>query len=150
MQARDLGLNIGNQLTNQQSGRLLAQQGLNLTAARLDNAGQLAASNATLAVNILNNRSVLQGDGGLSITAPTLNNLTGGKLLSGGQLTLKAGQLANGGIMQGQRLGVNASGWNNSGSVLGTDGLTAQVDNQLTNTGRLLGQGVRALLRGAE
>ena len=149
VQARDLGLNIGNQLTNQQSGRLLAQQGLNLTAARLDNAGQLAASNATLAVNILNNRSVLQGDGGLSITAPTLNNLTGGKLLSGGQLTLKAGQLANGGIMQGQRLGVNASGWNNSGSVLGTDGLTAQVDNQLTNTGRLLGQGSTRVAAGA-
>ncbi|ELN9580835.1 hemagglutinin repeat-containing protein [Enterobacter roggenkampii] len=149
VQARDLGLNIGNQLTNQQSGRLLAQQGLNLTAARLDNAGQLAASNATLAVNILNNRGVLQGDGGLSITAPTLNNLTGGKLLSGGQLTLKAGQLANGGIMQGQRLGVNASGWNNSGSVLGTDGLTAQIDNQLTNTGRLLGQGSTRVAAGA-
>ncbi|NIH41400.1 filamentous hemagglutinin N-terminal domain-containing protein [Enterobacter asburiae] len=149
VQARDLGLNIGNQLTNQQSGRLLAQQGLNLTAARLDNAGQLAASNATLAVNILNNRGVLQGDGGLSITGPTLNNLTGGKLLTGGQLTFKAGQLVNAGIMQGQRLGVNASGWNNSGSALGTDGLTAQVDNQLTNTGRLLGQGSTRVAAGA-
>jgi filamentous hemagglutinin len=149
VQARDLGLNIGNLLTNQQSGRLLAQQGLTLTAARLDNAGQLAASNAALAVNILNNRGVLQGDVGLSVTAPTVNNLTGGKLLTGGQLTLKAGQLANGGIMQGQRLGVNASGWNNSGSALGTDGLTAQVDNQLTNTGRLLGQGSTRVTAGA-
>nr|WP_276854951.1 hemagglutinin repeat-containing protein [Enterobacter oligotrophicus] len=149
VQARDLGLNIVNLLTNQQNGRLLAQQGLTLTAARLDNAGQLAASNATLAVAILNNRGVLQGDGGLSITAPMLNNLTGGKLLTGGQLTLKAGQLANGGIMQGQRLGVNASGWSNSGSALGTDGLTAQVDNQLTNTGRLLGQGNTRVTAGA-
>ncbi len=149
VQGLELALNIRNQLSNQKNARLLAQQGLTLSATQLDNAGQVAANNATLAVSILNNSGVVQGDNGLSITAPTLNNTAPGKLLSGGLLWLKAGQLGNAGLMQGQQLTLAASGWNNGGSALGINGLTAQVDNQLINGGRVLSQGDARINAGA-
>lgn len=135
------------QLTNQ--GVILSQQGLTLTATQLDNGGRLAANNATLAVSILNNGGVLQGDNGLSITATTLSNTAPGKLLSGGLLWLKAGQLGNAGLMQGQQLTLAAGSWNNGGSALGLNGLTAQVDNQLINDGRVLSQGNARINAGA-
>ncbi|QIX97643.1 hemagglutinin repeat-containing protein [Cedecea sp. FDAARGOS_727] len=135
------------QLTNQ--GVILSQQGLTLTATQLDNGGRLAANNAMLAVSILNNGGVLQGDNELSITATTLSNTAPGKLLSGGLLWLKAGQLGNAGLMQGQQLTLDAGNWNNGGSALGLNGLTAQVDNQLINDGRVLSQGNARINAGA-
>ncbi|NIF47131.1 filamentous hemagglutinin N-terminal domain-containing protein [Enterobacter sp. Ap-1006] len=149
LQGQDLTLNAANHLDNQQGARLVALRGLTLTGGQLDNAGQLAASNASLAVSILNNSGAVQGDNGLTVNGATLTNLSGGKMLTGGQLALNGQQISNAGVMQGQTLGVKATDWDNSGSALGINGLTAQVDNHLTNGGRLLSQGVSQITAGS-
>ncbi|WP_312739886.1 hemagglutinin repeat-containing protein [Cedecea neteri] len=148
LQGQDLTLNAADQLVNHSGARLIALQGLTLTAGQLDNAGQLAASNALLAAAILNNSGVVQGDNGLTLNASALANLSGGKMLTGGQLTLNGQQISNAGVMQGQTLGVKAASLDNSGSALGINGLTAQVDSQLNNGGRLLSQGVSQITAG--
>ncbi|AJZ89771.1 hypothetical protein VW41_12365 [Klebsiella michiganensis] len=135
-------------VTNQNDGRILTGGALALNLSTLANQGTLLAQQGmTVNADTVDNQGTLQGQD-LTVNAAALNNLSGGKMLAGGQLALNGQQISNAGVMQGQSLGVKATNWDNSGSSLGINGLTAQVDNQLTNGGRLLSQGVSQISAG--
>ncbi|AIR62543.1 hypothetical protein LH23_18345 [Cedecea neteri] len=135
-------------VSNQNDGRILTGGALALNLSTLANQGTLLAQQGmTVNADTVDNHGTLQGQD-LTVNAAALNNLSGGKMLAGGQLALNGQKISNAGIMQGQSLGVKATDWGNSGSALGLNGLTAQVDNQLTNGGRLLSQGVSQITAG--
>lgn len=135
-------------VTNQKDGRMLTGGALALNLSKLANQGTLLAQQGmTVNADTVDNQGTLQGQD-LTVNAATVNNLSGGKMLASGQLALNGQQISNAGVMQGQSLGVKAANWDNSGSALGLNGLTAQVDNQLTNGGRLLSQGVSQISAG--
>ncbi|WP_336982322.1 MULTISPECIES: hemagglutinin repeat-containing protein [unclassified Cedecea] len=135
-------------VTNQNNGRILTGGALALNLSTLANQGTLLAQQGmTVHADTVDNQGTMQGQD-LTVNASTVNNLSGGRMLTGGQLALNGQQIANAGIMQGQTLGVKATNWDNSGSALGLNGLTAQVDNELINGGRLLSQGVSQITAG--
>ncbi len=135
-------------VTNQKDGRMLTGGALALNLSTLANQGTLLAQQGmTVHADTVDNQGTLQGQD-LTVNASAVNNLSGGKMLTGGQLALNGQQMSNAGIMQGQALDVKATNWDNSGSALGINGLTAQVANQLTNGGRLLSQGVSQISAG--
>ncbi|SQC92490.1 Filamentous hemagglutinin [Cedecea neteri] len=135
-------------VTNQKDGRMLTGGALALNLSKLANQGTLLAQQVmTVRADTVDNQGTLQGQD-LAVNASALNNLAGGKMLTGGQLALEGEQISNAGVIQGQNLGVKATNWNNSGSALGINGLTAQIDNQLTNGGRLLSQGLSQITAG--
>ncbi|SMG11529.1 hemagglutinin repeat-containing protein [Cedecea sp. NFIX57] len=135
-------------ITNQNDGRIQTGGALALNLSTLANQGTLLAQQGmTVNADTVDNQGTLQGQD-LTVNAATVNNLSGGRMLTGGQLALNGQKISNAGVMQGQTLGVKATNWDNSGSALGLSGLTAQVDNQLTNGGRLLSQGVSQISAG--
>ncbi|MBI3310109.1 MAG: filamentous hemagglutinin, partial [Serratia liquefaciens] len=68
------------------------------------------------------------------------NRLTG-RVLAGGALALHGGLLNNAGKLQGQSLEIGVQRWDNSGSALGENGLTATVEQTLENSGQVLSEG---------
>ncbi|WP_213716197.1 hemagglutinin repeat-containing protein [Cedecea lapagei] len=135
-------------VTNQKDGRMLTGGALALNLSTLANQGTLLAQQGmTVRADTVDNQGTMQGQD-LTVNASSVHNLSGGKMLTGGQLALNGQQINNAGIIQGQALDVKATNWDNSGSALGINGLTAQVANQLTNGGRLLSQGVSQITAG--
>ena len=127
-------------LNNLAGGKLLATGAMQLTNAQLDNAGQIAADGLAVSATTLTNNGGIQGTNGLSLQADTLTNRNGGELLTGGKLTLNSGELANDGLVQGGTLDVTADNWRNGGNALSAQDATVNVNNTLTNSGKILGQ----------
>ncbi|MEM6051230.1 filamentous hemagglutinin N-terminal domain-containing protein [Erwinia sp. P7711] len=123
------------------SGMLLSQGAADLSAPTLLNSGKIMASGLTLQGGTLNNSGLWQGSDSLAVQAESLTIGTAGKALSGGALTLKAGQLTTSGTLQGERAEITADSWQQQGSVLGSGELTARVSGELRNIGELLSQG---------
>ncbi|MHA7845174.1 hemagglutinin repeat-containing protein [Serratia sp. D1N4] len=130
-------LNIAHVFTNQ--GKVLSQQGLNISAATLDNAGWLAANVLSVVGDVIN-QGLLQGSQSVQLSGAHLSNGTTGKMLTEGALRLDGKQLVNQGTLQGQQLEVNAKSWQNSGSAQAQTLLTADLTGDLTNSGYLLSQ----------
>ncbi|NWC65553.1 hemagglutinin repeat-containing protein [Cedecea sp. P7760] len=151
LQGGSLTLNFTDNILNRNAAKLLAEKGLSAQTADLNNAGMLLGDTVEVNANTINNGGLLQGNSALkvgSVTPSALTNQKDGRVITGGQLAINADQISNAGVIQGQQLGVKAASWNNSGSALGINGLTAQVDNQLTNDGQLLSQGVSRITAG--
>jgi filamentous hemagglutinin len=151
LQGGSLALNFTDSILNRNAAKLLAEKGLSAQTADLNNAGMLLGDTVEVNANTINNGGLLQGNSALkvgSVTPSALTNQKDGRVITGGQLAINADQISNAGVIQGQQLGVKAASWNNSGSALGINGLTAQVDNQLTNDGQLLSQGVSRITAG--
>ena len=138
----------------QQSGGSFASNGvLNLSAASLDNAGNVQGGDVTLAAATLTNRSGAQtvSAGTLTLTTPQLLNygllqgagetrvdataqaINSGKLLSGGQLTLTTPQYSGAGWLQASNLLLNATNNNGSGTLLA--GQMTLTGDTFTNQG---------------
>ena len=127
------------------SGSLVASQGLTLDVSSLNNSGTLAAKTLTLNTLSLDNRGLIQAETWADIEAQTLTNRLEGRLLAGENLALHTGQLSNAGKLQATDLNVETQTWNNTGSALGIDSVTAKVTQTLDNGGQLLSQGPIAL-----
>ena len=125
---------------NLSGGKVLATGAMQLTNAQLDNAGQLASDQLELNAVTLNNSGTVQGSGSLNLKADTLTNQNGGELLTGEKLTLNSGELANDGLLQGGVLDVTADNWRNGGNALSAQDATVKVRDNLTNSGKILGQ----------
>ncbi|WP_371824365.1 filamentous hemagglutinin N-terminal domain-containing protein [Pantoea sp. Z09] len=124
-------------LTNQQGARLLADNAMRFNNGRLTNAGEIAASQLSIAGGAVDNSGILQGKQALLASGQQLTN--SGTLLSGGELRLDAETLENSGLMQGQQLNLTAADWQNSGNALSVD--DAQLNSgSLNNSGKILGQ----------
>ncbi|UCB33447.1 hemagluttinin repeat protein (plasmid) [Duffyella gerundensis] len=138
--ARSLSAQLSGTLTNGQDARITAQQQAGLTAATLDNRGTLAATQLTLSGDTLQNRGLLQGDAALNAHFTTLNNLAGGTLLSGDELTLRGNHASNDGNWQAAKLGFVFDALANRGTINGND-INGTTHGELNNSGILLGGG---------
>ncbi|MFV8847586.1 hemagglutinin repeat-containing protein [Serratia fonticola] len=127
--------------TLQNSGQMGSLGTLNLSGDYLTNSGKLVANRLTLDAATLNNTGLWQGSEWLSAHGDALTLGASSRTLAGGALSLNAGQLTSEGLVQGGQAHVTATGWLNSGSLLGSDSLAVNVTDELVNEGSLLSQG---------
>ncbi|WP_428846022.1 hemagglutinin repeat-containing protein [Enterobacter asburiae] len=140
LSATALLLNLTRQVSNEAGGRVIARDGLTLTAASLTNSGLMAGTDAQFNSASVTNGGTLQGTRSLTATGVQLSNLQAGMLLSGGALGLHHTTLNNAGLMQGNTLNLATGEWMNTGNALGEAGVTATVTGALTNSGKVLSQ----------
>ncbi|NBJ32318.1 filamentous hemagglutinin N-terminal domain-containing protein [Serratia fonticola] len=141
--ASQLNINLSEILEN--GGSLLASDALVLNVPGLINKGNLAAKTLKSTSNTLNNYGLMQAEGDADIYAQSINNTLTGQLLSGGTLALQGQQLSNFNLLQANALRVNIGQWENVGSALGIESLTATVKQYFNNRGQLLSQGLISL-----
>ncbi|EQB4817914.1 hemagglutinin repeat-containing protein [Citrobacter amalonaticus] len=128
-----LDAQISNSLTGLSGSKITSNGELALSALTLSNSGQWIAQNLTLDADSLANSGEITGVDALALTLnQTLNNQASGKLLSAGNLTLNAGDITNGGQLQGQTTSVTTGQLTNSGRLQG-EALTLAVSGGLSN-----------------
>lgn len=137
--AGNLDITATDNLTNQTSGVITATNGATVSTGSFINYGTLAAKTAGLRAGSVTNTGLLQATGDFNLIADGLTN--SGQILSGGLLDLQTGELRNQGRLQGDTLSVDANNLTNRGTLLGSYGLTFNVQDTLNNTGSLLTQG---------
>lgn len=140
LSATALLLNLTRQASNEAGGRVIARDGLTLTAASLTNSGLMAGTDAQFNSASVTNGGTLQGTHSLTATGAQLSNQQAGMLLSGGALDLHHTTLNNAGLLQGNTLNLATGEWMNTGNALGEAGVTAAVTGTLTNSGKVLSQ----------
>lgn len=140
LSATALLLNLTRRASNEAGGRVIARDGLTLTAAELTNSGLMAGTDAQFSSASVTNGGTLQGTHSLTATGAQLSNQQAGMLLSGGALGLHHTTLNNAGLLQGNTLNVATGEWMNTGNALGEAGVTAAVTGALTNSGKVLSQ----------
>ncbi|EOI3469348.1 hemagglutinin repeat-containing protein [Cronobacter turicensis] len=121
-------------------GKLVATDALRLTTPALTNTGTLAAATLDLDSAAVTNSGTLQATGDVLTHGKQFDNQQGGVVLAGGALALNQNTLSNAGLLQGDTLAVAAQDWRNEGNALGQNGVTAQIDGNLTNQGNVLSQ----------
>ncbi|EPB6708287.1 filamentous hemagglutinin N-terminal domain-containing protein [Escherichia coli] len=121
-------------------GKLVATDALRLTTPAFTNTGTLAAATLDLNSDDVTNSGTLQATGDVHAHAKQFDNQQGGMVLAGGALALNQNTLSNAGLLQGDTLAVTAQAWRNEGNALGQNGVTAQIDDTLTNQGNVLSQ----------
>lgn len=146
-------------LTNAASGRLLADKNLTFNSASIVNDGLVSADTGSVTAQSLENRGELTatslllaltrqainhdngriiGESGLTVSAPTLLNRG---LMAGNTLTLKQGDITNSGTLQGTN-GLTATGTsltNEQGGVVLSNGAVTVKNGRLVNAGQLQG-----------
>ncbi|WP_312202231.1 hemagglutinin repeat-containing protein [Kosakonia cowanii] len=146
-------------LTNAASGRLLADKNLTFNSANIVNDGLVSADTGSVTAESLENRGELTatsllltltrqainhdngriiGESGLTLSAPTLLNQG---LMAGNTLTLKQGDITNSGTLQGTN-GLTATGTsltNEQGGVVLSNGAVTVKNGRLVNAGQLQG-----------
>ncbi|WPG21782.1 hemagglutinin repeat-containing protein [Kosakonia cowanii] len=146
-------------LTNAASGRLLADKNLTFNSANIVNDGLVSADTGSVTAQSLENRGELTatslllaltrqainhdngriiGESGLTVSAPTLLNRG---LMAGNTLTLKQGDITNSGTLQGTN-GLTATGTsltNEQGGVVLSNGAVTVKNGRLVNAGQLQG-----------
>ncbi|MGO3908936.1 hemagglutinin repeat-containing protein [Huaxiibacter chinensis] len=112
-----------------------------LSADVLTNPGRIMSGTLSLSARDLNNSGLWQGTRGLTVTGDTLTTGTASRTLTGGMLSLDAGQLSTQGTLQGNGVEVSATGWTHGGSLLSQDVFTVNTAGTLTSTGSLMSAG---------
>ncbi|AYH48267.1 hemolysin BL-binding protein [Dickeya fangzhongdai] len=136
-------------LTNTADGALLGNGAATVTAAGLDNAGQIQGDALTLQAGTVDNAGRVQGTSALTLSG--VSRYTGGagsQLLSGGTAALAIDNADNAGLWQADELRVTGATLTNGGTLTGLNGLSLDAA-VLTNTGQLSTQGL-ATLRGQQ
>ncbi|EPO1787107.1 hemagglutinin repeat-containing protein [Cronobacter turicensis] len=121
-------------------GKLVATDALRLATPAFTNTGTLAAATLDLDSAAVTNSGTLQATGDVLTHGKQFDNQQGGVVLAGGALALNQNTLSNAGLLQGDTLAVAAQDWRNEGNALGQNGVTAQIDGNLTNQGNVLSQ----------
>ncbi|EOG5457238.1 hemagglutinin repeat-containing protein [Cronobacter turicensis] len=121
-------------------GKLVATDALRLATPAFTNTGTLAAATLDLDSAAVTNSGTLQATGDVLTHGKQFDNQQGGVVLAGGALALNQNTLSNAGLLQGDTLAVAAQDWHNEGNALGQNGVTAQIDGNLTNQGNVLSQ----------
>jgi filamentous hemagglutinin len=140
-------LNGSNGLTGTVAGvftnRGVAQSGgaMTFTADNIINPGRMTGKTLALNAASLNNSGLWQGADSLILHGNSLSTAAASRTLSGGALTLDAGQLTTLGTLQGQQVEVTADSWSQGGSLLSLGALTANTSDTLINTGSLASKG---------
>jgi len=122
-------------------GQIRSQKAITLGAGSLRNTGKILGQSLSLQTTTLTSDGLLQGSDGLNIQARDVTVGSAGQALTGGLLTLDAGQLANDGLLQGAQDRISADNWRNRGAVVATGDVNVSVDDTLTNSGDILSKG---------
>jgi len=120
------------------NGQIQSGGVLNFSADSILNPGRMMGKTLTLNARDLNNSGLWQGTDGLVLTGETLATTAASRTLTGGALTLDAGQLTTQGTLQGQNVDITTDGWTHGGSLLSLGGMTANIGGTLTSTGSLM------------
>ena len=141
LQATDLLLKAA-QVEN--TGTLLAQQQGAFTGNSLINQGSVQGDRLTVNYQQLNNSGTVLGNQQLDVTAANVEQQGGGKLLSGGNLTLKANQLSPTGqlVALGDVTATLANAFTHRGTLAAGNQLTIISNGAIDNQGVMQGQGV--------
>ncbi|MBD8163321.1 hemagglutinin repeat-containing protein, partial [Erwinia persicina] len=141
LQATDLLLKAA-QVEN--TGTLLAQQQGSFTGNSLINQGSVQGDRLTFNYQQLNNSGTVLGNQQLDVTAANVEQQGGGKLLSGGNLTLKANQLSPTGqlVALGDVTATLANAFTHRGTLAAGNQLTVTSNGAIDNQGVMQGQGV--------
>lgn len=159
---------LGGVFRNLAAGDLRSQNGLQLNAAALDNAGNIqsgGASTLVLTDTMLNTGKLMVG-GGLDLRVPSLNNSgwlqansitfngsqldNSGTLIAAGDNLLALDVFNNQGMVQGENLQLNSGSLNNAGTLLATRQLTLQAQQAVNQqNGKLFSAGDLQLVSGA-
>ncbi|EMD9177280.1 hemagglutinin repeat-containing protein, partial [Cronobacter turicensis] len=132
--ADGLNITLSGDLTSLAGSKITALGTAALNALAMTNQGEWAAKNLTLTGNSLRNDGAITGVNGLTATVNNdLTQTSGGKLLTGGALTLNAGAVNNQGAVQGGTLDVTTGDLTNSGRLQGDNGVTLTARGSLTN-----------------
>ena len=138
LQATELLLSL-KKLSAHEGGMIKART-LTLTGDEVLNEGLLMAETASFSGMRLTNRGTLQAEKLLTLDGQNIINLSGGQLLSAGQLNIRSAALTNAGLIQGDALDVATTDWTNTGNTLSKQNGKLSVSATLSNQGNILGQ----------
>ncbi|MEQ9943515.1 hemagglutinin repeat-containing protein [Pectobacterium aroidearum] len=106
----------------------------------LDNGGELRSDSLSVAAVDVNNRGDMQGINTLQLNTAGLLDNTG--VISGSQsVAVTAGDVRQGGTLEGKTVTLDAASLTNQGKMLGVDALTLSIAGNFSNDGNLLTQG---------
>ncbi|WP_220710712.1 hemagglutinin repeat-containing protein [Enterobacter cancerogenus] len=139
-----LDLTLSQRLENQARSKLLSAGALTLNAGAIVNAGQIQGSATRLTGSTLDNSGRVQGDA-LSLNASdSLNNATGGVVLSQNRLDVTSPVVVNQGTLQGgDAVVTDANRLQNDGNILSANTVTLN-SAEVTNGGLI--QAVKLLV----
>ncbi|AEG96728.1 hemagglutinin repeat-containing protein [Klebsiella aerogenes] len=130
--ALDLALTLSGDVIAATGSKITALGDARLTGKALSNQGLISAKTLEVEGDSLSNDGEISGVNGLSVTLHS-GLQQQGKLLTGGKLALKAGNISNSGQLQGADTQLSASTLINSGRIQGDSALTLTLLNALTN-----------------
>ncbi|EOW6772245.1 hemagglutinin repeat-containing protein [Cronobacter muytjensii] len=140
------------ELINGANGALLTGGTLRIDSGAVTNAGRWQGQHILLNAQRLDHSGAIQSADGLNITlSGDLNSLAGSKITALGTATLDALAMTNRGEWAAKNLTLTGDSLRNDGAITGVNGLTATVNNDLTQTsnGKLLTGGALTLNAGA-
>ncbi|EOV8961494.1 hemagglutinin repeat-containing protein [Cronobacter turicensis] len=140
------------ELINGANGALLTGGTLRIDSGAVTNAGRWQGQNILLNAQRLDHSGAIQSADGLNITlSGDLTSLAGSKITALGTAALNALAMTNQGEWAAKNLTLTGNSLRNDGAITGVNGLTATVNNDLTQTsgGKLLTGGALTLNAGA-
>ncbi|ELH3241682.1 hemagglutinin repeat-containing protein [Salmonella enterica] len=136
-----LTLNSTGRLTN--SGDLLSQKALTLSAGDVTNSGRLQGQNIALDGSSLNNSGAIQSALDLALTlSGDVIAATGSKLTALGDARLTGKALSNQGLISAKTLEVKGDSLSNGGEISGVNGLNIALSGNLQQQGKMLTGGL--------
>lgn len=136
-----LTLNSTGRLTN--SGDLLSQKALTLSAGDVTNSGRLQGQNIALDGSSLNNSGAIQSALDLALTlSGDVIAAAGSKITALGDARLTGKALSNQGLISAKTLEVKGDSLSNGGEISGVNGLNVALSGNLQQQGKMLTGGL--------
>ncbi|EJE0326119.1 hemagglutinin repeat-containing protein [Salmonella enterica] len=136
-----LTLNITDRLIN--SGDLLSQKSLTMSAGDVTNSGRLQGQNIALDGNRLTNSGAIQSALDLALTlSGDIIAATGSKITALGDARLTGKALSNQGLISAKTLEVKGDSLSNGGEISGVNGLNVALSGNLQQQGKMLTGGL--------
>ncbi len=136
-----LTLNSTDRLIN--SGDLLSQKSLTLSAGDVTNSGRLQGQNIALGGNSLTNSGAIQSALDLALTlSGDIIAATGSKITALGDARLTGKALSNQGLISAKTLEVKGDSLSNGGEISGVNGLNVALSGNLQQQGKMLTGGL--------
>ncbi len=136
-----LTLNSTGRLTN--SGDLLSQKSLTLSAGDVSNSGRLQGQNIALDGSRLTNSGAIQSALDLVLTlSGDVIAATGSKITALGDARLTGNALSNQGLISAKTLEVKGDSLSNGGEISGVNGLNVTLSGNLQQQGKMLTGGL--------
>lgn len=136
-----LALNSTGRLTN--SGDLLSQKSLTLSAGDVSNSGRLQGQNIALDGSSLTNSGAIQSALDLALTlSGDVIAATGSKITALGDARLTGKALSNQGLISAKTLEVKGDSLGNGGEISGVNGLNVTLSGNLQQQGKMLTGGL--------